>query len=384
MSIKETNPCNDRCPVSSKPRVVHVVDSLEIGGLERLVHDMTIARGGECTSVACLVSVGPFGEALRKRGIRVELIGKENGFLPTLWRIWRHLRRIRPDVVHCHNLTTFRYGAMAARLAGDVPVLMTKHGTVVTRTGATGRLNRCLIRRADVVAVSREVVDIMEAWMPEDSRPVRCIANGISIGPFEDLPSREEARAQLGRPTHSFVAGIVARVTPDKGHLVLIDAFAGMLKNLPDALLFIVGDGVWLPTVKARIKELGLERSVLALGERQDVPTILAALDVFCLPSETEGMPMTVLEAMAAGLPVVASNVGGIPEVVKEGRTGLMVPPLEVEVLSTALLALAGDPERAREMGRAGRDRLLKEFSLEQALMAYEEVYRSAVLRRDC
>ena len=362
-------------------RVVHVVDSLEIGGLERLVHDMAIARGGDRTSVACLVSVGPFGEALRKQGIRVELIGKENGSLATVWRMWKHLRWLQPDLVHCHNLTTLRYGAMAARLAGDLPVVMTKHGTVVTRTGVTRRLNRFLIRRADVVAVSREAMDIMDAWMPEDSRPVRCIANGISVVPFEDLPSREEARAQLGRPTPSFVVGIVARVTPDKGHLVLVDAFAGILNKIPGALLLIVGDGVWLPTVKARIRELGLERSVLALGERQDVPAILAALDVFCLPSETEGMPMTVLEAMAAGLPVVASKVGGIPEVVEEGRTGIMVPPLEVEVLSAALLALAGDPVRAREMGRAGRARLLKEFSLEQALIAYEGVYREAVGR---
>jgi glycosyltransferase involved in cell wall biosynthesis len=366
----------------TKPRVVHVVDSLEIGGLERLVHDLIIARGGETTSVACLEAIGPFGEALQKEGVKVQLIGKEGGFVAIVWRLLRHLRRIQPDVVHCHNLTTFGYGAIAARLAGDVPVVMTKHGNLVTRTGVTGRLNGFLIRRADVVAVSREAGGIMGAWMPEGSRPVRCIANGISIGPYDDLPSREEARVQLGRPAPSFVVGIVARVTRGKGHLVLIDAFAGILNNIPGALLLIVGEGGLLPTVKARIRELALERSVLTLGERQDVPAILAALDVFCLPSETEGMPMTVLEAMAAGLPVVASNVGGIPEVVEEGRTGLMVPPRAVGALAAALLALAGDPERAREMGRLGRERLLKEFSLEQAVIAYEDVYREAVDRR--
>ena len=368
--------------LDTKPRVVHVVDSLEIGGLERLVHDLVIARGGDTTSVACLETVGPFGEALRNAGIKVQLIGKAGGFVAILWRLLRHLRRIRPDVVHCHNLTTFGYGAMAARVAGDIPVVMTKHGTGVTRNGVTGRLNGFLFRRADVVAVSREAVDIMAGWMPADSRPIRCIANGISLDPYQDLPSREAARVQSGWPAHAFMVGIVARMAAGKGHLVLIDAFAVVLNTIPDALLLIVGEGALLPAIKARIKELGLERSVLALGERQDVPAILAALDVFCLPSNTEGMPMTVLEAMAAGLPVVASRVGGIPEVVAEGRTGLMVTPRAVGELAAALLALASDPARAREMGRLGRKRLLEEFSLERALTAYEEVYREAADRR--
>jgi glycosyltransferase involved in cell wall biosynthesis len=165
--------------------------------------------------------------------------------------------------------------------------------------------------------------------------------------------------------------------------MLLIEVFARLLKRLPEALLLIVGDGVRLPAVRERIRELGIGESVLVMGERHDVPTILAAMDVFCLPSEMEGMPMTVLEAMAAGLPVVASDVGGIPEVVEDGRTGLMVPARAAGELEAALLALAGDPERAREMGRLGRERLLKEFSLDQALTAYEGVYRAAVLRRE-
>lgn len=374
---------NEWRSISTKPLVVHVVDSLEIGGLERLVHDMAIARGGERTSVACLVSVGPFGEALREQGIHVELIGTKHGFVQTVWRMWRHLRRIRPDVVHCHNFFALLNGNVGARLAGDIPVVMTKHGAGAPGRGLGSRLNRFLARRVDVVAVSREAMGIMRAWMPDGSRPVRYIANGISRAPYAHLPSREEARAQLGLPAGRFIVGIVARVTGLKGHGLLIAVFARMLEKLPGALLLIVGDGAGLGMVRTQIRELGIERSVLVMGARSDVPKILAAMDVFCLPSEMEGMPMTVLEAMAAGLPVVTSNVGGIPDVVAAGHTGLMVPARAAEELEAALLALASDPGRAREMGEAGRQRLIGEFSLERTNGSYEELYREAEIRRD-
>jgi glycosyltransferase involved in cell wall biosynthesis len=224
-------------------------------------------------------------------------------------------------------------------------------------------------------------MSIMKAWMAADGQPIYYIPNGISITPYENLPSRDEARARLGLPARSFVVGIVARVSPAKGHLLLIDVFTRVLRTFPGALLLIVGDGIRLPEVKARIQELGLGESVLVMGERRDVPVILAAMDVFCLPSETEGMPMTVLEAMAAALPVVASDVGGISEIVRDGQTGLLVPPHAARELEAALLRLANDPGRAREIGRAGRVRLLSDFRIDRTLAAYEELYQKAVAR---
>jgi glycosyltransferase involved in cell wall biosynthesis len=217
--------------------------------------------------------------------------------------------------------------------------------------------------------------------MPAGSPPIRTIANGVSTEPYKDLPSREDARAQLGLPKASFVVGIVARVSGQKGHLLLIDVFARILRKVPGALLLIIGDGAGMPAVKSRIQELGVAQHVLLMGARNDVPLILKGMDVFCLPSEMEGMPMTVLEAMAAGLPVVTSNVGGLPELVEEGKTGLMVPPRSPEPLEAALLALAEDASRAKAMGGAGRERLLNAFSLDQTIAEYEEVYRKATGR---
>lgn len=337
----------------------------------------------DCTSVACLEAVGRFGEDLRRAGTAVELIGKDRGLIAALWRFLSHVRQLRPQVVHCHNLPAFFYGALAARLAGDIPVVMTKHGTLIKGTGLAGRISHFLIRRCDVVVVSPELVDIMRAWIGNPCRPARYIANGISLSAYEQLPTRAQARAQLALPEHAFIVGIVARLMPGKRHLALVDIFARILQKLPRALLLMVGDGPMGTAVETRIRELGLGESVLRMGERQDVPRILAALDVFCLASETEGMPMTVLEAMAARLPVVATNAGGIPELVEPGHNGLLVPVQEPQELEGALLKLGGDPDLARNMGQRGYERLLREFSLEQTLRAYEEIYRQAIERRN-
>ena len=368
--------------MSSQPNLLHVVDSLEIGGLERLVHDLAIARGASSTSIACLSSVGPFGEALRQRGIRVDLIGQQHGLAATLWRMRSYLRTTRPDLLHCHNLRPFLIGAWSARLAGNIPVVMTKHGVAAPSGRMAKRCYRSFLRRAHVVGVSRQTAEMMSNWTGRGGHPVRYIANGISMDSFRDLPSRERARTLLGLPSRAFIVGTVSRVAHCKNHLLLLEIFSRVLGQHPGAVLLIVGDGPLLPTVKARVQELKLEQSVVLLGDRRDVPLILAAMDAFCLPSEVEGMPMTVLEAMAAGLPVVASNVGGIPDVVDEGRTGLLASPDAPEQFEAALVTLACDPARAKDMGRSGRERLVAQFSLERVLAAYEELYREPLSRR--
>ena len=362
-------------------QVVHVVESLRVGGAERLVHDLAIARGADCTSVACLDALGPFGESLLQKGCPVELIGKESGILSTLWRMRRYLERRRPDVVHCHNLPAFLYGALGARLAGDIPVVLTKHG-IRMPGGLKSRLNRFLLQRSDAIAVSPQSRDILQAWIHPKSPPVRYIANGISTEAFNRLPPREEARRQLDLPPSSFVTGIVSRIMPCKNHLELLDVFVGILAKIPDALLLIAGDGAMLPAVRNRIRELNLDRHALLLGERRDIPLILAALDCFCLPSDTEGMPMTILEAMAAGIPIVATTVGGIPECVEDGRTALLVPPHEPERLAAALLSIAADPERAKQLGTAAKRTFLNRFSVAHTIDAYEQCYREAIQRR--
>jgi len=363
-------------------KVLHVVDSLQIGGLERFVHDVAVARGPGLTSVACLEFVGAFGDALRKQGFNVELIGTKGGFFPTALRMWRHVRDVRPDIVHCHNLAASLYGSLAARLSGDIPVVVTKHGAFVPGHHLGTRLCRRLLQRGHIVGVSREAEEIMREWIEDVQGSITYLPNGIALGEYDRLPSQIEARRLLNLASDSYIIGIVARVTAIKGHLLLLDAFSRILKAIPNAKLLIVGDGIAFPAVQARVRELNILDSVLTMGERHDIPVILAALDVFCLPSEMEGMPITILEAMAASLPVVATTVGAVPDVVQDGVTGLLIPPKHGEALERALLKLAEEPGLRKAMGEAGRRRLLENFSLEAMTAAYERIYSQAVSKR--
>jgi glycosyltransferase involved in cell wall biosynthesis len=358
-----------------KPCVVHLVESLEIGGAEKLVCDFVMGRGADATSVICLEVIGALGESLRAQGFRVDLVGMKSRWR-TIDRLRSLLKRERPDILHCHNFTAHLYGAMAARLVGGIRVLMTKHGALVPHRSPTGLLNRWLARTTQVVAVSPEALQVMKPWERPDGKPILYIANGISLRPYEKPVSREDARDRLGWSRGNFMVGIVARVTAIKGHVRLVEVFSRILKRIPSAMLVIVGDGTAREAVERRIDDLGLEPSVYFLGERQDVPLILSALNVFCLPSETEGMPITLLEAMAASRPVVVSTVGAIPAVVEDRVSGILISPFDSDAIEQALLSLAEDPQRAALMGEAGRRRVARDFSSETALRNYEEVYQ--------
>jgi glycosyltransferase involved in cell wall biosynthesis len=356
--------------------VIHLVESLEIGGAEKLVCDLISGRGADTTSAICLELVGSLGESLRAQGFRVELVGMDPRWKTAL-RLRRLLQRDRPDILHCHNFTAHLFGALAARSLGGIRVLMTKHGALATPSNLPGLLNRRLARSTQVVAVSPEAVRVMKPWETPGGKPILYIPNGISLHPFEKLFSREEARIRLGWPPDAFMVGIVARLTPIKGHARLLDIFSRIVQRIPSAILVIAGDGSARADVERRIVELGLSASVFFLGERRDIPVILSALNVFCLPSETEGMPITLLEAMAASRPVVVSNVGAIPDVVEDGGSGILVSPFDSAAIERALLSLAEDPERAARMGEAGRRRVFQDFNAETALKNYEAVYEA-------
>jgi len=362
-----------------KPHVVHIVESLAVGGLERLVYDFVIGRQGGRTSVVCVESVGALGEDLAARGYSVQSLDWNRGRLATVMGMRRYLSKERPDVLHCHNGTAYFFGSIGSRLGANIPVVLTKHNPRPFSGSFAGPINRWMMRRSFVAGVSRETTAALASWLPAGSRPPRYIPNGISLAPYQNLPERQEARRRLGWPAEAFLIGIVARLIPTKGHLFLLDSLARLRERAPEARVVIAGDGEIRPAVEARIRDLGLESQVMFLGERNDMPVILAALDVFCLPSETEGMPVTVLEAMAASLPIVASDVGGIPQLIEDGASGMLFPISNLARLDELLLEVRRDPARARGMGRMARARVERDFSLERVLKDYEELYAEAI-----
>ncbi|MEE8571749.1 MAG: glycosyltransferase, partial [Gemmatimonadota bacterium] len=192
---------------------------------------------------------------------------------------------------------------------------------------------------------------------------------------------RTEARRKLGLNSTGPVIGVVAYLRPDKGHQVLLRAMPEIVRQHPDCVLLVVGDGSQRSALESMTTAHSIEASVRFLGAREDIPDVLSALDVFCLPSvRNEGVPHSVLQAGAAGLPVVATAVGGIPEAVIDGKTGIVVPPGDPHSLAEALVALLADPESRDRMGHAGRRHVKDVFSLREMLDRTESAYEAALL----
>lgn len=356
-------------------RVAHVVRSLEIGGLERLVFDLAVGSNRFESAVYCLTQLGPFGEMLQARGIPVTVVGMDGGPLRTIRRLWGHFRECPPSVVHCHNLQSHLYGSLSGRACGVRAIVFSKHGTHFPLESTGGWLNSRLLRYSHTVAVSEDILSLCLRRLRLHKRNVHYIPNGLSLHPYQNLPSRAEARRQLGWPANDFRVGVVARLAAGKGHSVLLHAFQAFLPTAPQAKLVIIGDGPERPSIQQTIEELGLGGSVVFTGVQKEIPRYLAALDLFTLPSFDEGIPMTILEAMAAGLPVLATVVGGIPQVVVNGKTGILVPARSADRLAEALTKLYLNPDLAASMGKEGRIRVQDEFDAQVMVNRYEKLY---------
>jgi glycosyltransferase involved in cell wall biosynthesis len=363
-------------PAASLPRVVHVVRSLEVGGLEKVVCDLVRASKRVAPSVICLTKLGPLGEELKAQGVPIHVLGIGRGRLRDLWRASALIRSLQPAVLHCHNLLSHLNGSLAALIARGPHLVLTKHGAHLPQRGYAWWLQRQFLKRTHVVAVSQEIHAIMQGRLgPGGMRSLHYIPNGIELEAYRHLPSRSEARRRLGWPESAPLVGLVARLSPGKGHEDLLAALVLIRRTFPEVRLLLVGEGPMRPAIEETMAKLGVREAVQMLGERRDVPQLLAACDLFVLPSRTEGVPITILEAMAARLPVVASDVGGIPHVILHGQSGLLVPPQAPEALATAISTLLRDPARAQQMSLAGRRRVEAEFEVGAMVDRYERLY---------
>jgi glycosyltransferase involved in cell wall biosynthesis len=354
-------------------RVIHVALQLDTGGMERLL--VEFARHCDAQRYALrFVSLGSRGavaEELEGLGWPVTCLGARPGLRPAIgYRLARLFRDHGADVVHVHNTKPLLYAAPAARLARTGAVVYTRHGQ---RRGATGRqdaLFRMAARCADrIVCVSDDAARLCGN---EGVRPgtVRTIPNGIDV---ERFCSREPC---AGGP-----AVFVGRLSSEKDVQTLLRAMALVVQRRPSFRLAIAGDGPCAADLKMLSESLGLGPHVQFLGEVRDVPALYSQASMFILSSVTEGLPLTVLEAMACGLPVVATRVGGTPEAVVDGTTGVLVPPGEPAALAEAILRIAADDELARRMGAAGRRRAEANSDVRTMVGRYESLYQEILGR---
>jgi glycosyltransferase involved in cell wall biosynthesis len=351
-------------------RIVHVVSSLGGGGMEHFVVRLATAQRLEGHDARVLaIRDGPLTRDCAENGVPWRVLGG-GGTLSRAARAVLYLARARPHVAHAHNATSLQF-AVLAKVVSGARVVLTDHGQTHLR-GLVRAPSAFEVAHTDAVAAVSDAT--LRASSFGHGAPLRTVVyNGV------DLPTqpsdRTAMRARL-RLADQPIAIMVAAMEPVKRHRVVLDAIARVRGRGARVTLLLVGDGPERSAVEARAAELGLGPDVVRfLGYRTDVGDLLGASDILVLPSASEGLPMCILEAMAHGLPVVASAVGGIPELVQHGRTGLLVPPDDAAALSDALQRLLVDPGARRALGGAGRSRVSCEFSFDLSVAGYDALY---------
>jgi sugar transferase (PEP-CTERM/EpsH1 system associated) len=376
-------------PSDARPLIVHVVFRLDYGGLENgvvnLVNGLWSRRFRH--AVVALTEATDFSHRLRE-GVPVYAIGKRPGKDPVAyWRLYRLLRRLRPAVVHTRNFGTLECGLVAA--FARVPVRVHgEHGWDIYDPHGTKRkyrISRRLI--APFIHVFVTVSDDLRRWLVNSvgipASKVTRICNGVDVRRFR--PRETEQRALLPEEfgARSLVLGTVARFSAIKDPLNLVEAFIRLREKYGTAAasvrLMMIGDGELRGRALARLSDAKAADVAWLPGSRDDVPELLRTIDIFVLGSLREGISNTILEAMATGLPVVATDTGGNGELVAAGETGTLVPPGDAEALSDAIAAYVLQPELRARHGERGRERAVTEFSIETMLSNYEKLYERTV-----
>jgi glycosyltransferase involved in cell wall biosynthesis len=381
-------------------RILRVIARLNVGGPALHVAYLTAglrSRGYDTTLVAGSLARGEdsmafVADARDVQIIRIDQLGREispfRDLVATV-RLARLIRRERPDILHTHTAKAGTVGRVAALLAGGrrPPIVVhTFHGHVLRgyfgplRTWFFRQLERWLARHTTaLIAVSPQVRDDLVALGVAPAERFVVVRLGVELGErvTGEQDGRTESRRYLGIGPERFAVGWIGRMTPVKRTDDVLVAFKQLRETGVDAVLCLVGDGPDRPQLEQRAHELGVIRDTLFLGYQEDVAPFYAAFDALILPSSNEGTPVSAIEALAAGRPVVATRVGGVPDVVQEGEDGFLVEPGATDDLAERLARLAREPELRERMGRAGRDRVLPRYAVERLVDDIDRLYRS-------
>ena len=361
-------------------RVLHVLANLGAGGAERMAVHIVQGLNRRRFEPAVVAFSGRYGTDLEQQldqtGLKTWFLGKGPGFdARTFYRLHRVFKEFRPDIVHTH-VHVMRYAFPS--LAYFKPRLMihTVNNIAECEIEPRARWLQRLAYRSGVipVAVAREVATSLKRVYGIGNSLVvwNCIPTDLYASP--QIP-RDVWRAKQGFSDQDVLFVCVARFAPQKNHELLITAFAKGPASDPRAHLVLAGQGVLRAPLQVRVNQLGLTSRVHFLGLRTDIPDVLGAADIFALSSDYEGNPLSVIEAMAAGLPTVSTAVGGVPELLQNGKEGFIVQPGHPEELSEAMMILLGDPHLRRRMGAAAAARAKEKFDVSAMVRAYEELY---------
>jgi sugar transferase (PEP-CTERM/EpsH1 system associated) len=374
--------------VTSAHKVLHLITELDTGGAQKALARLLprLDRSRFDPSVACLYNGdGPVADEIRALGIRVTDLGMTAKWRwDALWRLYRLLRRERPALLHTWMFHANIPGRVVGRLAG-VPIILTSRRNVNIGGGQRELLSRLTSGMDDLVIAVCELArqaEIERAGVSPEK--VVTVYNGLDAAEFAGVDQERAAlvRQGLAIPRGTPVVAAVGRLHPQKDFPTLLRAMARVHEAVPGARLLVVGDGMLRGDLEAQARSLELSSSVVFTGQRADVPELLNAVDLFALSSLWEGLPNVVLEAMAAGLPVVGTRVGGVPEVVVDGVTGILVPPRDPEALASGIAQLLSDSELSQRMGDAGRARVVEQYSVERMVRETEVLYEGLLAKK--
>ena len=361
-------------PHPKKIVVAHVILSLEIGGMEQVVVDLVkaIDRGRFEPVVICLMRLGPLGEELRALGLSVHLLPPLTPIVSFLYPapLVKILRQVGAEVVHVHSGCWIK-GVVGARLCGVKRVIYTLHGATYGRICTQKLMERVAAALTDqIVTVSSDLKGQLDAAGHMPMAKVAVIINGIDTERFRSLP--------LPAPGHPLRIGVIARFEPVKDLGTLLRAMKILQNEGLFPALDLIGDGSERGALEGLATELGLTNQVSFHGFQRETLQYLAAIEIFANTSLSEGTSISILEAMAAGKPVVATAVGGNPALIAEGVNGLLVPPCDPAALAQALKRLIGDESLRRQIGMVNREKARNEFGLAAMTRQYAGLYETS------
>jgi glycosyltransferase involved in cell wall biosynthesis len=367
-------------------RVAHVVLSLDLGGLERIVVNLAregLQRGQQC-AVICLERSGALAKQAEQFGAEVHCVHKRPGLRPgTVSRVKEVLRGFRPDVVHTHTPGGLLYAGRAARAMG-VPLVVhtehlnnTRHPSIrpLVRWRRTWLLWYAAGYCRRFFCVSKDIAVDLAAQRVVPRPKLAVLLNGIDTEHVARATDTEALRRSLQIPAGAPVIGTVGRLNTVKRQDLLIRAFARVRQRFPQAHLVLVGDGPARDTLNTLVAQLQLQASVHLVGAQLEPERYLQIMDVFALSSSLEGLPLAILEAWAVGLPVIASAVGGVPDLIADGRNGLLFEPGDEAVLARLLGELLENPTRGSCLGREGQREVNERYGLRRMALDYEAQY---------
>jgi sugar transferase (PEP-CTERM/EpsH1 system associated) len=377
--VTQFTPASSRSPIP----ILHLIVELSIGGAQTALYNLLshLDRQRYKPQVACLYNGdGAIAQKIQSIDVPVIDLGMKSKYrLDAFWRLYHMICIQHPTILHTWMFHANIPGRMIGHLAG-VPRIITSERTMGQEGRVRRWLNHSTIRLADrVVCVSQGVANFAIETIRLPANKIVVIRNGIALEQFVNLPTQPEARANYHFPDGALIIGAIGRPRAVKGYPILVEAFVRLAQTHPSTHLVFVGDGPERPKLVEQARGAGLSDRVTFIADQPDVPGLLPALDILALPSLFEGMPNVVIEAMAAGLPVVATAVGGTPEVVIDGETGLLVPPSDPEALANALSKLLREPDLRQRMGQSGRQRAFEQFNILHTVQQTQALYESLI-----